>query len=363
MAWKELIKNGYRTGDDIKEILNLTKEEAAEINKITEQYPMFTNSYYLSLINKDDPNDPIRKLSIPTAVEASGDGEEDTSGESENTKLPGVQHKYGPTALILSTHKCAMYCRHCFRKRMVGITEGEIAEGVGLIRQYVLDHPEINNILISGGDAFMNSNAVIRSYLEQLSDLEQLKLLRFGTRVPVVLPQRITQDEELLSILAEYAPKKQIFVITQFNHPNEITPEATAAVKALMKLGMIVRNQTVLLRGINDDPDVLGKLLSDLCSIGVIPYYVFQCRPVKGVRNQFQIPLKDGYQIVEKAKKLQNGQGKSFRFVMSHVTGKIEILGPAENGDMLFKYHQAKYDKDSGRIFTLKLRDDQCWLD
>lgn len=363
MTWRELIKNGCSTGDELKEVLKLTEEEAGKINEIAEQYPMFVNSYYLSLIDRDNPDDPIRKLSIPDGVEASDEGEEDTSGESENTKLAGMQHKYGQTALVLSTHKCAMYCRHCFRKRMVGITEGETAENISDIRKYIEEHPEINNVLISGGDAFMNSTSVIKEYLKQLCSLKQLELIRFGTRIPVVLPQRITGDNELLAVLGEYAGKKQIFIITQFNHPNEITKEASEAVKALLKLGIVVRNQTVLLRGINDNPEILGTLLSRLCSIGVLPYYVFQCRPVKGVHNQFQVPFKEGYEIVEQAKHMQNGQGKSFRFAMSHVTGKIEILGPGENGDMLFKYHQAKYEKDRGRIFSVNLKDGQCWLD
>ena len=152
-------------------------------------------------------------------------------------------------------------------------------------------------------------------------------------------------------------------MVTQFNHPNEITHEARKAIKALLDSGIVVKNQTVLLKGVNDNSQTLGLLLKDLTRCGVIPYYIFQCRPVSGVKNQFQLPLKQGYEIVEAAKHLQNGQGKCIRYAMSHVTGKIEILGPMPDGQMLFKYHQAKYDRDKGRIFTKDLAPGQAWLD
>ena len=257
-----------------------------------------------------------------------------------------------------------MYCRHCFRKRLVGLTEDEICSKIGEITSYILKHPEINNVLISGGDAFMNSNETISRYLSALCSIPHLDFIRFGTRTPVVLPQRITSDSELTDLLRIYSQKKKIYVVTQFNHPKEITYESTAAVEALLTNGIPVRNQTVLLKGVNDDSSVLGQLLRQLTSIGVLPYYVFQCRPVTGVMNHFQVPLRRGYRIVQDASQMQNGQGKSFRFMMSHVSGKIEILGPldGDHENMLFKYHQAKDPADAGRIFARKIAEDQCWL-
>ena len=134
------------------------------------------------------------------------------------------------------------------------------------------------------------------------------------------------------------------------------------AMRALLEVGCPVRNQTVLLKGINDDADTLAGLLNGLTAIGVLPYYVFQCRPAMGVMNQFQVPLSEGQRIVDGARAQMNGQAKQFRYVMSHVTGKIEILGRPGGGDMLFKYHQAKYRKDDNRFFTVKLAEGQCWL-
>ena len=287
---------------------------------------------------------------------------EDTSGEGDNTVIRGMQHKYRQTALILTTNQCSMYCRFCFRKRMVGYSEHETAEHIHKMAEYVGQHPEINNVLLSGGDALVNSNEDIRMYLDTFSKIPSLDFIRIGTRTPVVLPMRIYEDEELLGILKEYNQKKQILIVTHFNHSHEITEQAKKAVRALMECGCVVRNQTVLLKGVNDDPDTLSTLLNQLVSIGVIPYYVFQCRPARGALDEFQIPLRRGVAIVEEAKKKMNGQAKSIHYCMSHVTGKIEILGIMEDGKVLFKYHQAKYEKDSSRIFLKEIAEDQCWL-
>jgi KamA family protein len=362
LNWKEIYEPRYQNGNDLKEILHLSDQEVAALNKITEEYPMLTNKYYLSLIDPDDPADPIRKMSVPSLWELEQGGDSDTSGEKSNTVMTGMQHKYSQTALMLSTNECFMYCRHCFRKRMVGVTDTEVASQLAQMKEYLLAHPSVNNILISGGDSFFNSNARIAQYLETFTALDQLDFIRFGTRVPVVLPQRISQDKELLDILKKYNEKKQIYVVTQFNHPRELTPESNAAIQALKEIGIIIKNQTVLLKEINDSADVLGELLSKLTISGVVPYYIFQCRPVRGVLNHFQVPLLEGCKIVDGAKSMQNGQGKCVRYAMSHPTGKIEIIGELSEGEMIFKYHQAKDPKDSCRIFTQKLTPDQCWL-
>lgn len=361
--WKQLLQDGFEDIRDLAECLHIPEVKLEELCDIQDRFPMFVNPYYLSLVDKEDENDPIRKMCIPEMAEMKAGGEMDTSGEHDNTVLTGLQHKYHETALILSTNQCAMYCRHCFRKRLVGLSADETAKYIGDMAQYVREHREINNVLVSGGDAFLNSNEMIRRYLEEFTGIEHLDIIRFGTRTPVVLPQRITTDDELMAILGSYANKKKIYVVTQFNHPKEITAEAAKAVNMLMKAGIVVKNQTVLLKGINDSQEVLAELLRKVTSIGIIPYYVFQCRPVTGVHSQFQVPLHQAYRIVEGAKGQQSGQGKCFRYVLSHVTGKIEILGEMGSGEMLFKYHQAKEESDRGRIFTREIGEKQCWLD
>ena len=362
MNWAENLQNNLTTAEQLKGVLQLNDKETEKLKQILEQFPMSITQYYLSLIHWEDENDPIKKMCIPSIRETDLDGSFDTSGEADNTVVEGMQHKYKQSAMILSTNRCATYCRHCFRKRLVGLSDKEIAKYFDKIMEYIEGHTEISNVLISGGDAFLNSNEVIEKYLERLCRMEHIDFIRFGTRTPVVLPMRITEDKELLDILQRYSSKKQIYVITHFNHPNEITRESKAAVQALLHVGIPVRNQAVLLKGINDSPQVLGTLLKRLTAAGVLPYYVFQCRPVSGVKNQFQVPLKQGFKIVEEAKNMQNGMGKNFRYVLSHEAGKIEILGMTAEDEMLFKYHQAKKPEDAGRLFIRHLEDTQCWL-
>jgi lysine 2,3-aminomutase len=216
--------------------------------------------------------------------------------------------------------------------------------------------------LISGGDPLVLKNEVIEQILSILSDIPQIKFIRFGSRAPVTFPSRF-QDDELLKILSRYSrPDRRIYVVTQFNHPNEITKQSIKAVDNLIKSGVIVNNQTVLLKGVNDNPMTLVNLQNSLVSIGVNPYYVFQCRPVKRVKSNFQVPLYRGIAIVEEAKKHCNGHSKRFRYIMSHRSGKIEILGIFD-GEIYFKYHQAKNRSKIGKIFTRPVDEHAGWLD
>lgn len=200
---------------DIAKRFDLSSEEESRLADIVSQYPMRIPEYYLSLIRPDDKDDPIRRMCIPDLAEDQLDGTADTSGELENTVMTGMQHKYTQTAMILSTNQCAMYCRHCFRKRMVGITEEETASKLPEIADYITTHKEINNILISGGDSLMNSNQAIQDYLECFTAIPHIDFIRFGTRMPVVLPQRITEDPALLALLSQYTRKKQLYIPVQ----------------------------------------------------------------------------------------------------------------------------------------------------
>jgi KamA family protein len=349
--------------DDLGERLNLTEAEEEVLNRLAKIHPIRVSEYYLSLIDEWNSDDPLRKMAIPSDSELITEGSYDTSGELSNTILPGLQHKYSQTAVIIATAECAMYCRHCFRKRLVGLSSQEILKDIDVAAAYIMGHEEINNVLITGGDPFTLDTSQIHSLLEALSSIPHLDFIRFGTRVPVTYPERILKDDELLEVLSEYSEKsRRLFVVTQYNHPKEVTPESIDAIDRLMSAGVTVNNQTVLLRGVNDNPTVLGTLLNRLVSIGVNPYYVFQCRPVARVKKTFQVPLYKGYRIIERAKKLLSGHSKRFRYIMSHHTGKIEILGIL-NGEFLFKYHQAKNPLDQGRIFTRELDKAATWLD
>lgn len=346
----------------LKDYVDVSPEKERKLKEIIARHPMRITPYYMSLIDWDDPNDPIRKMAIPSLEEASLEGAYDTSGEAENTQLRGLQHKYSETVLILATSGCATYCRHCFRKRLVGLETAEIVENFEESASYIRHHEEVNNVLISGGDPLVLPNAVVEKFLSALSGISHLDFIRFGSRAPVTFPSRFN-DKGLLEIMAKYSqPDRRVHVVTQFNHPKEITRQSIKAVHNLVRSGIVVSSQTVLLRGVNDSPGTLAELQNKLVGIGVNPYYVFQCRPVKRVKHCFQVPICRGIEIVEGAKARCNGHSKRFRYIMSHKTGKVEILG-IMGDEIYFKYHQAKDRKNLGRIFKRKVDEKAGWLD
>jgi len=359
---EEIREDSICTVEQLKDYIALSKKEGEQLKRVIQIHPMRVTPYYLSLIDWDDPHDPIRKMAVPSVHELSLQGSYDTSGEAENTKLRGLQHKYRETALVLATNRCATYCRYCFRKRLVGLPNTEVVEHFNEAANYIRQHQEINNVLISGGDPLVLPTQVIEHFLTTLSDIPHLDFIRFGSKTPVTLPSRF-EDEGLLNVLEEYShSSRRLYVVTQFNHPKEITKHSIKAVDNLIKSGVIVNNQTVLLKGVNDEPATLTELQNRLVGIGVNPYYVFQCRPVKRVKRHFQVPICKGADIVEKAKVKCNGHSKRFRYIMSHKSGKIEILGKIED-EIYFKYHQAKNRKNLGKIFSRKLDEKAGWLD
>ncbi len=363
MAWEKELEESISTIAQLGEYMQLTPKKEALLQEIIDLHPMHITPYYMSLIDENDPDDPIRKMAVPSEEELSLVGSYDTSGERENTRMPGLQHKYAQTALILATNRCAMYCRYCFRKRLVGLPTEEIMQRFNGAAKYIEEHEEINNVLISGGDPFVLSTEVLSDFLGRLSTISHLDFIRFGTRVPVTFPDRILKDDELLTLLGNNSREnRRIYVVTQFNHPREITAKATDAVSRLIRASVIVDNQTVLLKGVNDDPETLAELQNELVSIGVIPYYLFQCRPVKRVKSNFQVPLHKGYEIVEAAKKRLNGHSKRFKYMMSHQTGKIEIVGIMDDS-IYFKYHQAHAPENIGKFFKKKINKSAGWLD
>jgi lysine 2,3-aminomutase len=347
---------------ELGDYLDLSVEEEKRLEQITQKHPMRITKYYMSLIDWNDPSDPIRRMAVPSLKEFNLQGSYDTSGEKENTKLPGLQHKYEETALILATNRCATYCRHCFRKRLVGLPSTEIIERFEEAANYIKQHDEINNVLISGGDPLVLPNEIIERFLATLSEIPHIKFIRFGSRTPVTYPFRF-EDEELLRILKRNShPNRRIYVVTQFNHPREITEHSTRAVSNLISSEVLLSNQTVLLKGVNDRPETLAALQNTLVSIGVSPYYVFQCRPVKRVKHHFQVPLCEGVRIIEEAKTKCNGHSKKFKYIMSHRTGKIEILGIMDEW-IYFKYHQAKSRENLGKMLRYKADQKAGWLD
>ena len=363
MSWQEELSRSITTAGELAAEMGWSAEKEEACRLVAQHYPLCISRYYLSLVDKSDPQDPIARMCIPSGDELDPGGSFDTSGESSNIKVEGLQHKYQRTALLLSTNQCAMYCRHCFRKRLVGLSSDELNKRVDEAVSYVSAHPEISNVLVSGGDSLINPNFIIERYLRELSAIDSLSFIRFGSRAPVTLPERIYGDPELLALFEKYADVKSLCVVTQFNHPRELTEESRRAVRALLDRGVQVRNQTVLLRGVNDTPETLAALLSGLTEMSVVPYYIFQCRPVTGVKGRFQVPLLESAGIVEAAKSMQDGFGRAVRFAMSHPRGKIEVVGCLPSGEMIFKFHQNKHPEDRSRLFIRRLKPEDSWLD
>ena len=349
----------YRT--DIGKIEQLPEAEREKLKPITNKFVFRVNDYYLNLIDWDDPNDPIRKLVIPNEGELKEYGRWDASDEDTNYVVPGCQHKYESTALLIVSEVCGAYCRYCFRKRLFRNDVKEATTDVEPGLRYIASQPRISNVLLTGGDSLILATPKLQAILTRLREIEHVRIIRLGSKIPVFNPMRIYEDESLLETLKTFStPDRRIYVMAHINHPREITLEAVRGFEALHNAGVIVVNQTPILRGINDDSKVLGELLDKLSWAGVTPYYFFVNRPVAGNRD-FVLPLERVYRLVEEAKALTSGLGKRVRLSMSHTSGKIEILA-IENGKAYLKYHQSR-DGQYGKFMTLDCPPDAAWFD
>ncbi len=346
----------------IEQLEQLKPAERAELEKVVERFSFCSNDYYVSLIDWDDPADPIRRLIIPDLRELEGWGRLDPSDEKSYSVMPGLEHKYNSTALLLVSNVCEGICRYCFRKRLFIDSRKDYLRDVPEAIQYITEHKEITNVLLTGGDPLMLKPSKLENIIGKLREIEHVRIVRIGTRVPAFNPYRIIDEPALLEMIEKYSTDhNRIYVISHFVHPRELTDAAIRAIAMLQKAGAVTANQTPLIRGINDDSEVLAELLARLSFIGAVPYYVFQCRPAVGNRA-YTVPIEEGYEIVEQAKARVSGLAKRVRFVMSHSTGKIEIVGRSQ-GLVYFKYHRAADDADSGRFLVFQSNPDACWLD
>ncbi|UJF32346.1 KamA family radical SAM protein [Paenibacillus hexagrammi] len=346
---------------DIDKIMEIPEHERTKLKQITEKFVFRVNDYYLRLIDWNDPHDPIKKLVIPNEGELSEYGRWDASDEDTNYVVPGCQHKYRTTALLIVSEVCGAYCRYCFRKRLFRNDVNEATSDVDAGLNYIAEHPEINNVLLTGGDSLILGTARLEKIFHRLREIDHVKIIRLGSKIPVFNPMRIYEDEKLLEVIRNHSSAdKRIYVMAHINHPREITAEAKKAFEALHQAGAIVVNQTPVLKGINDRPEVLAELLDKLSWAGVTPYYFFINRPVAGNRD-FVLPLAEVYRLVEEAKARTSGLGKRVRLSMSHTSGKIEILA-IEDGKAYLKYHQSR-DDQYGKFMILDCPDDAAWFD
>ena len=346
----------------IDQLEHLTEQERTELKKVADKFAFRVSDYYLSLINWDDPNDPIRHIVIPHPRELEQWGALDPSNEKAYTVIQGLEHKYHSVAVLLVTDRCDGFCRYCFRKRLFIQSEKQSLEDWEAAYRYVAEHPEVTNVLLTGGDALMLPTHKLEEVLTRLRQIDHVNIIRLGTRIPAYNPYRIINDPQLLKVIETHSTKnRRIYGMTHFVHPRELTEVAIEGVSLLQKAGAKLANQTPLIRGVNDNPEVLAELLDKLSFIGDIPYFIFQCRPAVG-HKAYTVPSDEGYEIVEQAKARVSGLAKRARYTMSHATGKIEIVGKTKDR-IYFKYHRAAKDADSGRFMGFRSNPDACWLD
>lgn len=346
----------------VQALAELPPEARAHLDAVARKYKFRANDYYLKLIDWRDPADPIRRIVIPDPVELAPWGTLDASNESAHTVGPGVQHKYVQTVLLLVNEICAAYCRYCFRKRLFLEGNDETSMEVEPGCRYIESHPEVTNVLLTGGDPLILGTKRLAAILERLRRIPHVRILRIGSKLPAFNPFRILEDPELPEVLGRYSlPDRRIYLMAHFDHPREITPEAIDAVDRLLRAGVIVVNQCPLLRGINDDPRVLGELFRTLSFIGAPQYYLFQGRPTAGNLG-YRIPIVEGWRIFQEAQRGISGLAKRARLVMSHETGKIEVLAVTDD-QILLRYHRARDPSDRGRILVYRRNDQAAWLD
>ncbi len=301
--WRWQLKNRITTIDVLKELLPLDKQELDEIDKTGSRYRWAVSPYYLSLIDPDDPDDPVKKQCIPTINEyIDQEGYDDPMGEEYTSPTSAVTRRYPDRLIIKVTNQCAMYCRHCQRRR--GIGEKDLAtprEELEEAIDYVRNNEEIRDVLLTGGDGLMLDNQTVAWLLEELDSIPHVEIKRFGSRTMVTMPQRI--DDELCRIFSEHLP---LYVITHYNHPLEVTPRAREACFKLARSGVSMGNQTVLLKGVNNDPFVIRKLNQDLLKMMVRPYLIFHAKAVKGT-SHFRTKVEEGIEVMEKLRGYTSG--------------------------------------------------------
>jgi lysine 2,3-aminomutase len=294
--WRWQLKNNIHTVGTLEKVLPLADGEKKGLEKCLEKFTMEITPYYAALMDRGDPNCPVRMQSVPGIAELVYNASDlcDPLHEDIDSPVPGLTHRYPDRVLLLVTNICSMNCRHCTRRRLVGHTDVHMSEdNVQKAIAYIKNTPSVRDVLISGGDPLVLSDDKLESIIRRVREIGHVEIIRIGTRMPVVMPFRITDD--LAGMLGKYHP---IYVNTHFNHPREITEEASQACARLSNAGIPLGNQSVLLRGINDDPIVMKKLVHKLLSIRVRPYYIYQCDLSQGI-SHFRTSVPRGIEIIE----------------------------------------------------------------
>jgi len=351
--WQQMVRDSIHTVDQLVEKFNLDRSVAKQLDGF---FQARINPYYLSLIRHQ--GDPIWRQCVPDKDELEDlDGPEDPLKEDEMSPVPNITHRYPDRALFLTTSQCGMYCRFCTRKRKVGNADKISMKELESAFKYIEKHTEIRDVIMSGGDPLMLTDVMLEKILKRLRAIPHVEIIRIGTKMPCVLPHRITP--KLVEMIKKYHP---IYINTHFNHPWEITPESTKACAMLADAGCPVGNQAVLMKGVNDDPEVMKELLLKLLKIRVKPYYLFMADETKGTKH-FKTSIQTGLDIIYKLRgnisglaiphlviDAPGGGGKIPilpQYVLHHDEDRI-VLRNYKND--VYVYHDVKHEKEESRI-------------
>ena len=295
--WHWQVNKRIRTKEELAQIIKLTPEEEEGTKKASGRLSLAITPYWATVMDPEDPNCPLRRQAVPVVSESVISPHEmvDPCAEDRDSPVPHLVHRYPDRVLLLATEQCAMYCRHCTRRRLVGdYQESNAPTRFDAAIEYIKSNKKIRDVLISGGDPFILEDEEIEKLIQNIRSISHVEFLRIGTRVPVTLPQRI--NEKLVAILKKYSP---LWISIHFNHPKEITKRCKIACDMLADAGIPLGSQTVLLKGINDRPYIMRRLMHELLQIRVRPYYIYQCDPVRGTQH-FRTPVAVGINIMEK---------------------------------------------------------------
>ena len=320
--WHWQVSHRIDNIETLKALVSFPQEIYDEIKKIEHTFRWAISPYYLCLIDEYDPFDPIKMQSIPTILEATHSGIKDPMAEEYTSPAPCITRRYPDRLIINVTNQCAMYCRHCQRRRNIGETDTQAdINDIKAALDYIRANPEIRDVLITGGDALLLNDNIIDWLLTELDNIPHVEIKRLGTRTLVTMPQRITSD--LCNILQKHPP---LYLNTQFNHPREITPASKEAADRLVAAGVILGNQSVLLKGINDDPDIIKKLNQELLKIRIRPYYLFHAKAVEGTLH-FVTSIDKGLEIMKHLRGYTSGLAiPSYIVNAPNGYGKIPLL-------------------------------------
>ncbi len=346
--------------------LSLPEADRELIIAAKDRFPFMVPVDYARLIDWQNPTDPLRQLLLPSVDEDNEEGSLDTSGENLSTIVPGLQHKYEQTAVLIVTQACAGHCRYCFRRRLMSrdVMVKETIEDLQEAIAYIQQHPEIDNVLLSGGDPMICSTRRLSNLLTALAAIPHIWQIRISTKLPAFLPSRFTTDPELLEVLRTFQSRFQIVFQCHFDHPREITSEAEQAIAALRQTGCMLTAQIPLMQGVNHQVEVLTQLFQQLHRLGVLPQYLFHPRPVKHATH-FQLPILAGLAIVDAARQRCNGSVKRFRYILTHTDGKLELVGhlPDQPTQLVTRWHQVRRGSDRHGLMIAPITPTTVWLE